>query len=288
MTAYETLVVDDLAADRQLVAYALQKAGWSVRLARNTGEAQQIVREWAVSELRPRLVITDLYMPNDPLHTTNQTGAAGSQFVLGLRAKMERGQLPRWPIVALTALTEQETHLTALAFGCDLVLTKPALPTLAVRIEAGLAQVEDEYAEPVGTNALLTLLRRRLAEAMLPEVAPAAPLLEQDITRALLAYQRQGVVGLGQSALAQYLVLQPSSALQRGEVVYRQLLEYIEEIMQLGVHESARLLLGELRDQLSPAVQSRAIGLSRSEYYRRRREAVRVLLEMLIAHRFDE
>lgn len=51
---------------------------------------------------------------------------------------------------------------------------------------------------------------------------------------------------------------------------------------------SDHLLLGELHDQLSPVAQSRAVGLSLSEYYRSRREAVKVLLEMLIEPRYAE
>lgn len=104
----------------------------------------------------------------------------------------------------------------------------------------------------------------------------------QDITRALLAFHRQGLVGLGQSALGTWLVPGEPSLIRRGELVYERLLQYLGETINLGIHESVHLLVGELQHQLPPADQYQAEGLSLSEYYRRRREAISVLLDLLV------
>jgi hypothetical protein len=212
---------------------------------------------------------------------------------------MERGELPRAPIVALTALTEREIYLTALAFGCDAVLSKPATPDLAMRIEQGLAQARDEDADAVGAGALLRLLRCRLADTIAPYAytptrgamggsgdatppfARATGLIEQDITRALLAYHRRGLVGLGESALAAHLTPESTGLLQRGERTYTLLTRHLDEIMRLGAPESIAILQGELLNQASPTEQAAELGLSLSEYYRRRRDATLVLLDML-------
>ena len=67
-------------------------------------------------------------------------------------------------------------------------------------------------------------------------------------------------------------------------LLQQQLLVALTAVMEMGMHESMQLLMGELRHQLSPAEQSTALGLSLSEYYRRRRDAVAVLLDMLLRH----
>jgi CheY-like chemotaxis protein len=284
MTLDHAIVVDDLAADRRLADRVLQYAGWTVAVARNSGESRDLIEraiKESVSECT--VIITDLNMPNDPLtdRSTHQA-SAGSRFALRLRTQMEQGIIPRMPIVALTALTERDIHMTALAFGCDAVLTKPATRDLAQRIQAALVQAQQEDAEIVGAHALMHLLRCRLAEAVLPSAPGKAPLSEQDITRALLAYHRQGVVGLGQSALAACLAPAAASVLQCGEIVYQQLIAYVDKIVRLGLHESVALLSGELRDHLTPAEQCATLGISLSEYYCRRRDAVAVLLELVM------
>lgn len=282
MTRKIAIIVDDLAADRQIAAHALQRVDWTVHTARNSIEAIALIERVVNDETASHtFILTDLHMPNDPTaaDTPNQT-TTGARFALYIRTQMEQGAVPRMPIVALTALTEREMHMTALAFGCDAVLTKPATPDLALRIEQALAQ-DGEESDAVGAYALLQLLRCRLAE--LTQLAPPAIITpnEQHITRALLAYHRQGLVGLGQSVLASWVVPHCDSVIQRGEETYKQLLTYLDEIMRLGVHESMNILYGELKHNTAPADQCHELGISRSEYYRRRREAVAVLLELV-------
>jgi len=277
------IIIDDLAADRVLATRVLRDAGWTVYQARNSVEGDKLVAQVLDERNTARAVIvTDLHMPTDPSYrSADRRTAAGSQWALRLRAQMEHHALPRVPIVALTALTEREVHTTALAFGCDAVLLKPITPNLAERIILGLAQASAEDAAPVGADVLLALLRCHLAEATLVPTSRDPGLTEQNITKALLAYHRRGLIGLGESALAVWLAPHISSSIERGESVFALLTRSLEQIRLLGAHESLDILHGELLNQLSPQEQCADLGLSLSEYYRRRREAALALLDLL-------
>jgi CheY-like chemotaxis protein len=224
-------------------------------------------------------------MPADPAHRSgDRTTAAGAQWALRLRAHMERGVLPRLPIVALTALTDHEIHLTALACGCDAVVPKPITTDLGQRIQHTLARMTADDADPVGAAALLGLLRHHLTDALARSQSTPQP-AEHDITRTLLAYHRRGLVGLGESMLAAALSPHLHSIIARGEYTYEVLVDQLNASMRLGAFQSMAILQGELMHQTSPAEQSAALGLSLSEYYRRRREAIGVLLELLAQER---
>jgi len=278
MITHTALLVDDVAADRQLAARVLRQRGWTVHGARTTLEGDALLQELATS--KHPLIVTDLHMPTDPAHRAgDRDTVAGAQWALRVRAQMERGTLLRMPIVALTALTEHEIHLTALAFGCDAVVLKPITPNLAERIERAL-QPQNDDADPVGAGPLLRLLRHRLADA-LQQPHVRREITEHGVTRALLAYHRRGRVGLGESMLAATLAPHLAGTLQRGNYVYAVLVDQLAAVMRLGAHESMAILQGELVAQVPPAEQSAALGLSQSEYYRRRRDAIAVLVDLL-------
>lgn len=280
MSARTAILVDDVAADRQLAARVLRHAGWTIYAARTTIEGDALLQHHATGS-HDLLVITDLHMPADPAHRTgDRTTVAGAHWALQLRAQMERAALPRLPVVAFTALTQQEIHLTALAFGCDAVVPKPVTPDLAQRIEQTLQQLSSEN-DPVGSAALLGLLRYRLADALAGPTAPT-PLTEHDLTRALLAYRRRGLVGLGESTLAGALAPHLGGILARGDYVHALLLEHLDAALRLNAFEAMLILQGELVQHATPAERSAALGLSLSEYYRRRREAISVLSELLL------
>lgn len=277
------IIVDDLAIDRQLALYALEQAGWQIYPARNSKEGMSFVEHvLASSEPSQTLILTDLHMPNDPAYRemANRQATAGASFALYARARMERGELPRVPIVALTAMTAHEVHMTALAFGCDAVLHKPATPDLAERIEEALRKAQANP-EVLGAEPLLRLLRSQLVDALARERPGAPTVTERDLTRALFAYRRQGLVGLGNSSLALAVAPHLSSAVQRGEYTYLALHQHLDTIKQLGADESLTILQGELLNLSSPDEVRRGLGISRSEYYRRRNEAMAVLLDLL-------
>ncbi len=88
-------------------------------------------------------------------------------------------------------------------------------------------------------------------------------------------------MGLGNSSLALALAPHHSSAVQRGEYTYLALHQHLDTIKQLGADESLTILQGELLNLSSPDEVRRGLGISRSEYYRRRNEAMAVLLDLL-------
>jgi CheY-like chemotaxis protein len=274
------ILVEDLAADRTLAARVLRNAGWTVQAARTTCEGEQYIAMVPIADVGHTVVVTDLHMPRDPMYGATNVGTiAGAQWALQLRARMEHGVVPRLPIVALTALTEREVRTTALAFGCDAVVLKPVTPDLAQRITQAIQTCAAEDSEPSGAASLIRLLRSRLAEAVLPSSLPQ--ITEAEITQALLAYHRRGLVGLGESNLAALLSPHISNILSRGEYVYTLLVNHLTAIMQVNASASLALLQGELVQHTPPAVQAAELGLSVSEYYRRRREAIGVLRDLL-------
>lgn len=273
------IIVDDHGADRQMAARVLRRQGWTVHTARNSVEGLQVLDQalqtTPASEI---VVVTDLNMPRDPAHRLIQSSSAGANLALQLRTQMEQQKLPRLPIIALTSLAEREVHLTAIAFGCDAVLEKPATPNLNERIYSALASLSED-SDMVGASAMLRLLRQRLVEQ-----TPLQPVqfTESDLTRALLQYRRQGLVGLGQSGLAQTLFGSSASDLQRGERLHEALLEHISAITHMDVIDALEVLHGELADALTPGEQAERLAISQSEYYRRRREAIHVLFEVML------
>lgn len=277
---YAALLVDDLAADRQLAARVLKRAGWQVLVARNSREAQALLPQLLqFTEGTTRIILTDLNMPEAP-PMIELPGSSGAQLALVLRTQMEGGTLPRLPILALTALTEQESHMTALAFGCDAILTKPVTPDLAQRIIDAMIQMQSEEYDIVGAGPMLRLLRHHLATQM-TSVPPPPLLTENDVTKALLSYARQGSIGLGQTRLAEVIAPARLDPVQRGEYVYAHLIRCLQRVMAMNIPESLAVLQGELIDQASIADQCAALAISRSEYYRRRKEAISVLLTLV-------
>lgn len=282
MDMHNVIVIDDLAADRQLAVRVLRRANWNVQAVRSTVEAEVLIAAIRTEERAHTLILTDLHMPRDPAHGDVAGGAtAGARWALQLRVRMEQGKVPRFPIIAFTALTEREIFTTALVFGCDAVVSKPVTPDLTARITRAVEQSEADFIDPAGATALLRLLRCRLANAVGTTSTSNQQLTEAELTRALLAYQRRGVVGLGESALAAYLVPHATSLIVRGERTYKLLLHHLHTILSLNASASLTLLKGELQHHISPSDQAAELGLSISEYYRRRREAIAVLFDLL-------
>jgi two-component system alkaline phosphatase synthesis response regulator PhoP len=111
------LVVDDLEDNRELYAYALERAGFVVATAADGAEAVDEARR-----ILPALVIMDLAMP----------------VMDGWEAVRRIRQIPALedtPILALTAFTDPQSRSSALQAGCDDVLAKPYPPAaLAARV----------------------------------------------------------------------------------------------------------------------------------------------------------
>ena len=109
------LVLDDRAADRELLSTPLGLAGYAVREASTGGEALDLARDEA-----PDLVITDVLMP----------AMNGYEFVRRLRSQPGTGAIP---VVFCTANhVEGEIRQLAAACGVSHFITKPSDPKTIV------------------------------------------------------------------------------------------------------------------------------------------------------------
>lgn len=102
----QILVVDDDVTSLDIVAFIFEKRGYSVERAGGGRAAIDFLTENKVD-----LGIFDLMMP-------------GMNGVDAVREIRERG-LSDAPIIAFTAVDEDEFHSKAIEVGCNSVLTKP-------------------------------------------------------------------------------------------------------------------------------------------------------------------
>jgi len=106
-TKPSVLVVDDIAANRELLLGLLEDLGYDVREARDGVEALE-----AVDELEPDLVLLDVDMPR----------LDGIAVCQRLKSHPTRRLIP---IVILTASNDKQTRLRGIAAGADDYLSKP-------------------------------------------------------------------------------------------------------------------------------------------------------------------
>ena len=123
--APSVLVVDDVAANRELLLAHLEQLHYDVREARDGIEALE-----AVDELEPDLILLDVDMPR----------LDGISVCERLKAHQVRRLIP---IIILTASHDRETRLRGIAAGADDYLSKPFDATeLLVRTRALLRDRE--------------------------------------------------------------------------------------------------------------------------------------------------
>jgi two-component system phosphate regulon response regulator PhoB len=130
MVKETVLVVDDEKEIRQLIAYNLQKEGYSVVSVGSGEEALE-----AGDGKPPDAVVLDLMLP----------GISGIEVC---RVLKENDATKSVPIIMLTAKTEDEDIVTGLETGADDYITKPFSPkVLTARLKAVLRRrVENDRA----------------------------------------------------------------------------------------------------------------------------------------------
>jgi two-component system OmpR family response regulator len=179
----DVLVVDDDPHLREVVSYALSRAGFGVRTARDGLEA---LRE--VDRKAPDLVVLDVLMPElDGLETCRRLRAKG-----------------RLPIVFLSSRDEEIDRVLGLEMGGDDYLTKPFSPReLVARVKAVLrraAPPADEAAPgPVALEAgglRLDLVGHRcfVGPAEVPLTVTEFAILEALMARPGRAFTREDLV----------------------------------------------------------------------------------------------
>jgi len=112
------LVVDDDPHIREVVEFALKKAGYGVVVATDGGSALE-----TFAERRPDLVVLDILMPE----------MDGTEVCRKIRAESET------PIIFLTSVDEEVDRIVGLEMGADDYVTKPFSPReLVARVKAVL------------------------------------------------------------------------------------------------------------------------------------------------------
>jgi two-component system phosphate regulon response regulator PhoB len=126
------LIVEDEKPIREMVAFALGRAGYELVEAGDIVEAYE-----RISEKLPDLVLLDWMLP----------GASGIEFARRLKRDEITSEVP---IVMLTARGEEEDKVSGLEAGADDYVTKPFSPReLMARIKAVLRRTSPETESPV-------------------------------------------------------------------------------------------------------------------------------------------
>jgi len=135
MQGKQILVVDDEAPIREMLRFALQRAGFRIAVAGNAAEARLVI-----AAAHPDLILLDWMMP----------GTSGLEFARELRAVVQTQDIP---LIMVTARAEEEDKVRGLDSGCDDYVSKPfSLPELIARIQAVLRRTL-----PGGENEQLSM-----------------------------------------------------------------------------------------------------------------------------------
>lgn len=133
------LIVDDEASIREMIAVALEMAGYNCLEASNTQEAYSII----VDE-NPHMILLDWMLP----------GTSGIEFARRLKRDERTSETP---IIMLTAKGEEDNKILGLEAGADDYITKPFSPReLVARLKAVLRRATPAGIEnPIDINGLV-------------------------------------------------------------------------------------------------------------------------------------
>jgi len=140
------LIVDDDSAIREMVRFALQKAGMQIQGAEGAREALS-----AISEQQPDIILMDWMLP----------GISGLELTRRLRREPLTADIP---VIMLTARMTEDDKVAGLEAGCDDYVLKPFSPReLSARINAVLrrASPADEMGRIEAGALLLDTLARK-------------------------------------------------------------------------------------------------------------------------------
>ena len=119
------LVVEDEAAIREMLRFALERAEFKVSLAANAQDARM-----RIADGHPSLILMDWMMP----------GLSGVEFAKELKGGATTKDIP---IIMVTARAEEEDKVRGLNTGCDDYVSKPfSFPELIARIQAVLRRAQ--------------------------------------------------------------------------------------------------------------------------------------------------
>lgn len=133
------LIVDDEASIREMIAVALEMAGYECLEASNTQDAYSIIVDEA-----PQMILLDWMLP----------GTSGLEFARRLKRDERASEIP---IIMLTAKGEEDNKILGLEAGADDYITKPFSPReLVARLKAVLRRTTPAGVEdPIEVNGLI-------------------------------------------------------------------------------------------------------------------------------------
>lgn len=171
------LVVDDEAAIRDMIRFALEQSDMQVRSAANAHDALL-----SINEERPDIILMDWMMP----------GVSGLELTRRLRKDSFTSEIP---IIMLTARVTEDDKVAGLEAGTDDYVIKPFSPReLLARIRAVLRRsspTDDSGRLVAGVLTLDTISRRVLHEEKEIKMGPTEyRLLEFFMSHAGRAYSR--------------------------------------------------------------------------------------------------
>ena len=138
--AKRVLIVDDEAPIREMIAVALEMAGYDCIEAENAQQAHA-----AILDQKPDMVLLDWMMP----------GTSGIDFARRLRRDETTASVP---IIMLTAKAEEDNKIQGLEAGVDDYITKPFSPReLVARLKTVLRRTTPKGIEEPVTIDELTL-----------------------------------------------------------------------------------------------------------------------------------
>jgi len=139
MAVKKILIVDDEAPIREMIAVALEMAGYDCLEAENTQQAHA-----SIIDSRPDLILLDWMLP----------GTTGIE----LARRLKRDELTASiPIIMLTAKGEEDNKIQGLEVGADDYITKPFSPReLVARLKAVLRRAGSVDSEtPIEIDGLM-------------------------------------------------------------------------------------------------------------------------------------
>jgi two-component system phosphate regulon response regulator PhoB len=132
MTGKQILVVEDEKPIREMIAFGLRRAGFTVREAEDCGEARA-----RIADARPDLLLVDWMLPDQ----------SGLELTRALKRSQDTQDLP---IIMLTARAEEHDKVAGLEGGADDYVTKPFSPReLLARVQAVLRRTSPTVAGTV-------------------------------------------------------------------------------------------------------------------------------------------
>ena len=140
MAGRSILIVDDEAPIREMIAVALEMAGYDCLEADNAQDAHAII-----VDRKPDLILLDCMLPG---------GTSGIELARRLKRDELTGDIP---IIMLTAKGEEDNKIQGLEVGADDYITKPFSPReLVARLKAVLRRAGPTDGEaPIEVGGLL-------------------------------------------------------------------------------------------------------------------------------------